>query len=90
MNAFNDASNHRPDINRLRELFVELDTMTLSLFEWGDIEPTYDFRERNNLTRFTVDSISRDEILHRLLKENHRRAAAQGEAPPAEPEEDEE
>ncbi|MFI9451561.1 Eco57I restriction-modification methylase domain-containing protein [Amycolatopsis sp. NPDC052450] len=90
MNAFNDARNHSSDINKLRELFVELDSTTLSLFGWEDIEPTYDFRERNNLTRFTVDLTSRNEILHRLLEENHRRAAAQGEAPQAEPEEDEE
>jgi hypothetical protein len=42
------------------------------------------------MRRWTVSPTARVEILDRLLEENHRRAAAQGEAPPSEDEGDEE
>ncbi|WP_235191161.1 DUF4192 domain-containing protein [Amycolatopsis rifamycinica] len=79
MNSFNDKGNHDSAISTLRELFIELDSETLSMFGWSDVKPVYDFHVRNNLMRFTVDSASRDEILYRLLEENYHRAA-QGEA----------
>jgi len=42
------------------------------------------------MRRWTVSPTARVEILDRLLEENHRRAAAQGVAPPpAEPDETE-
>ncbi|WP_194829025.1 DNA methyltransferase [Nocardia sp. XZ_19_231] len=82
MNAFNDIGHQTSEITSLREQFVELDSEVLDMFGWSDIKPAYDVRERNNLKRFTMDSTSRDEILYRLLKENHRRAQAKTGARP--------
>ncbi|GAB2766547.1 Eco57I restriction-modification methylase domain-containing protein [Amycolatopsis magusensis] len=90
MNAFSDANHRSSEIDELRALFVELDLEVLSIFDWADVQPTYDFHERNNLTRFTVDSVSRDELLYRLLEENHRRAQAPAETAVPRPADDRE
>ncbi|GAA3539030.1 Eco57I restriction-modification methylase domain-containing protein [Nocardioides daeguensis] len=78
MNEFNAESARSDEVQHLRELFVALDSEVLAAFGWTDIAPTYDFRERNNLRRFTVDPQSRDEMLSRLLAENLSRAAVEG------------
>lgn len=77
MNAFNDSAHRSSKISALRDRFEELDTEVLAAFGWTDIRPTYDFRKRKNLLRFTIDPTSREELLYRLLEENHRRAAAE-------------
>ncbi|WP_026554345.1 Eco57I restriction-modification methylase domain-containing protein [Arthrobacter sp. 35W] len=77
MNAFNEEKCSDADIVLLREKFVLLDRVTIDAFGWSDLRPVYGFYEHKNLTRFSVDANSRDEILRRLLKENHLRAALQ-------------
>ncbi|MGW9565166.1 Eco57I restriction-modification methylase domain-containing protein [Prescottella equi] len=74
MNSFNNINDRTPEIVALRDIFVELDSEVIGAFGWADIKPDYDFRERNNLTRFTVDPTARDELMHRLLAENLRRS----------------
>jgi methylase of polypeptide subunit release factors len=78
-----------PDVNRLREIHVELDRAVLDAYGW-DIDPGHGFHEYRRMTRFTLSREARVEVFDRLLKENHRRAALQGEAPEVEPEEDDE
>jgi hypothetical protein len=80
MNSFNDASVRSAEITQLRELFIDLDSEVFATFGWTDVRPTFGFHQRNNLTRFTVDEGSRDELMSRLLEENHRRAAAEAAA----------
>lgn len=58
-------------------------------YGWGDVTLDHGFHTYRQMTRWTVSPAARVEILDRLLEENHRRAALQGETAPA-PTEDEE
>jgi hypothetical protein len=78
------------DVARLREIHVELDRAVLAAYDWADIDPGHGFHEYRRMTRFTLSREARVEVFDRLLKENHRRAALQGEAPGVEAEEDDE
>lgn len=75
------------DVARMREIHVALDHAVMGAYGWGDVELDHGFHTYRQMTRWTVSPEARVEILDRLLAENHRRAAAQGEAPP--PAEDE-
>ncbi|SDE20272.1 Eco57I restriction-modification methylase domain-containing protein [Glycomyces harbinensis] len=92
-NLFNDPEvSHSvdSDVARLREIHVELDRAVLAAYDWADINPDHGFHEYRRMTRFTLSREARVEVFDRLLKENHRRVALQGEAPTVEAEEDEE
>lgn len=78
------------DVARLREIHVELDRAVLAAYGWDEIDPGHGFHEYRRMTRFTLSREARVEVFDRLLKENHRRAALQGEAPEVEAEEDDE
>jgi hypothetical protein len=70
------------DVARMREIHVALDNAVMDAYGWGDVELDHGFHTYRQMTRWTVSPEARVEILDRLLAENHRRAAAQGEAPP--------
>lgn len=70
------------DVARMREIHVELDHAVMDAYGWGDIPLEHGFYTYRQMTRWTVSPAARVEILDRLLEENHRRVAAQGEAPP--------
>lgn len=77
------------DIARMREIHVELDHAVMDAYGWGDVPLEHGFHTYRQMRRWTVSPGARVEILDRLLEENHRRAAARGEAPPvAEAEDD--
>jgi len=71
-----------PDVDRLRQIHVELDHAVMDAYGWADVELDHGFHTYRRMTRWTVSPAARVEIFDRLLAENHRRAAAQGEAPP--------
>ena len=71
-----------PDVDRLRQIHVELDHAVMDAYGWGDVQLDHGFHPYRRMTRWTVSPTARVEIFDRLLAENHRRAAAQGEAPP--------
>jgi methylase of polypeptide subunit release factors len=77
-----------PDVKRMREIHVELDQAVMNAYGWSDVPLDHGFHTYRQMRRWTVSPAARVEILDRLLEENHRRAATQGEAPPAEDEED--
>lgn len=77
-----------PDVARLRQIHVELDQAVMDAYGWGDVDLDHGFHTYRQMERWTVSPAARVEILDRLLEENHRRAAAQGEAPPPADEED--
>lgn len=77
------------DVSLLREIHVELDRAVMDAYGWGDVPIEHGFHTYRQMMRWTVSPIARVEILDRLLEENHRRAAAQGEAPPPVDAEDE-
>jgi len=76
------------DIARLRQIHVDLDEAVMSAYGWDDVPLDHGFHTYRQMRRWTVSPTARVEILDRLLAENHRRAAAQGEVPaPAEADE---
>ncbi|WP_405668301.1 Eco57I restriction-modification methylase domain-containing protein [Streptomyces sp. NBC_00055] len=70
------------DIARLRQIHVELDQAVMAAYGWDGIPLDHGFHTYRKMRRWTFSPDARVEILDRLLAENHRRAAVQGEAPP--------
>lgn len=68
------------DVARLREIHLELDHAVMVAYGWGDVTLDHSFHTYRQMTRWTVSPAARVEILDRLLEENHRRAALQGDA----------
>jgi hypothetical protein len=62
------------DIDRMREIHVEIDRAVLAAYGWDDIPLDHGFHTHRRMERFTVSSAARVEVLDRLLKENNRRA----------------
>ena len=71
-----------PDVARLRRIHVELDEAVMSAYGWDNVPLEHGFHTYRQMRRWTVSPTARVKILDRLLEENHRRAATQGEAPP--------
>jgi methylase of polypeptide subunit release factors len=72
-----------PDVARLREIHVDLDTAVMDAYGWGDIDLGHGFHTYRQMERWTVSPAARVEILDRLLELNHLRAAEQGDTPPS-------
>ncbi|MCA0438744.1 MAG: SAM-dependent DNA methyltransferase [Actinobacteria bacterium] len=70
-----------PDIDRLREIHVEIDEAVMEAYGWTDVPLNHGFHTYRQMRRWTICPEARVEVLDRLLEENHRRAAAQGDAP---------
>ncbi len=77
------------DVDRMRQIHVELDEAVMAAYGWSDVELGHGFHTYRQMTRWTVCPAARVEILDRLLEENHRRAALQGELAPAASDDDE-
>ncbi|MFI0937252.1 Eco57I restriction-modification methylase domain-containing protein [Streptomyces sp. NPDC021020] len=67
------------DIFRLREIHAHLDEAVAAAYGWDDIPLDRGFYTYRQVERWTVSPTSRAMLLDRLLEENHRRAAAQGD-----------
>lgn len=84
-NLVNDpgvADSDDRDVAWMREIHVELDRAVMEAYGWSDLALDHGFHTYRQMTRWTVSPAARVEILDRLLEENHRRAALQGDAPP--------
>ncbi len=84
-NLVNDeavASPSDPDVARLREIHEQLDHAVMAAYGWYDVPLNHGFHTYRQMTRWTVCPEARVEILDRLLKENQRRAALQGDVVP--------
>ncbi|MFF0145383.1 type IIL restriction-modification enzyme MmeI [Amycolatopsis sulphurea] len=74
-NLVNDPVVQRDtDIDRLREIHVELDREVLAAYGWSDIYQAHGFHSYRQMARWSVSPAARAEILDRLLEENQRRA----------------
>ncbi|MEU4347168.1 DNA methyltransferase [Streptomyces sp. NPDC023838] len=67
------------DVARLRQIHVELDHAVMAAYGWEDVPLDHGFHTYRQMERWTVSPEARVEILDRLLEENHRRAAGQGD-----------
>lgn len=69
------------NIARMREIHVTLDEAVMAAYGWEDVPLDHGFHTYRQMQRWTVSPAARIEILDRLLEENHRRAARQGDSP---------
>ncbi|MFO0905845.1 MAG: DNA methyltransferase [Pirellulales bacterium] len=74
-NRFHDSDETNADIQKLRELHVEMDQAVSAAYSWTDLELGHGFHETKQGVRFTISESVRREVLQRLLKLNHERYA---------------
>lgn len=70
------------DVDRMREIQVELDEATMAAFGWDEVGLDHGFHTYRQLERWTVSPAARVEILDLLLELNHERARAEGQDVP--------
>ncbi len=74
-NLVHRESEHDPEIERLREIHVEIDQATAAAYGWDDIALDHGFHDTAQGVRFTISPDARREVLRRLLELNHQRHA---------------
>ncbi len=74
-NRFHNSDESASDIQKLRDLHVEMDTGVATAYGWDDLDLGHGFHETKQGTRFTISEAARREVLARLLKLNHERYA---------------
>ena len=74
-NRFHDPDETAEDIQKLRELHVEMDNAVAAAYGWTDLDLGHGFHETKQGLRFTISEPARREVLARLLKLNHERYA---------------
>jgi hypothetical protein len=74
-NRFHDPDESATDIQKLRNLHVEMDQAVAAAYGWSDLDLSHGFHETKQGVRFTISEPARREVLQRLLKLNHQRYA---------------
>jgi len=74
-NHFHDPNETAKDIQKLRDLHVEMDKAVAVAYGWTDLDLDYGYRDTKQGLRFTISDPARRETLARLLKLNHERYA---------------
>ena len=74
-NRFHDPDETAADIQKLRDLHVEMDNAVAAAYGWTDLDLGHGFHETKQGIRFTISESARREVLARLLKLNHERYA---------------
>ncbi len=72
-NRFHDPQEVSGDIQKLRELHVEMDNAVAAAYGWSDLDLEHGFHETRQGIRFTISDEARREVLDRLLALNHER-----------------
>src|SRR5208337_5362243 len=72
-NRFHDPDESAADIQKLRDLHVEMDKAVAAAYGWHDIDLGHGFHETKQGIRFTISESAPREVLARLLKLNHER-----------------
>ena len=72
---FHDQDETSPDIQKLRQLHVEMDNAVAAAYGWTDLDLDHGFHETKQGVRYTINEPARREVLARLLKLNHERYA---------------
>ncbi len=78
-NRFHDSDESSADIQKLRDLHVEMDQAVAAAYGWTDLDLGHGFHETKQGVRFTISEPARREVLQRLLKLNHERYAEEVE-----------
>jgi hypothetical protein len=74
-NRFHNPDESCADIQKLRELHVEMDNAVAAAYGWTDLGLGHGFHETKQGVRYTISERARREVLARLLKLNHERYA---------------
>jgi hypothetical protein len=74
-NRFHVPDQSTADIQKLRDLHVEMDNAVVAAYGWSDLDLCHGFYETKQGSRFTISETARREVLARLLKLNHERYA---------------
>ena len=74
-NRFHNPDESAADIQKLRDLHVEMDNAVAAAYGWTDLDLGHGFHETKQGIRFTISESARREVLARLLKLNHERYA---------------
>ena len=72
-NRFNNPAQQEVDIDRLRQLHMEMDRTITRAYGWNDLDLGHGFQETSVGVRFTISELARRTVLDRLLALNHRR-----------------
>lgn len=67
-----DPEDRDPDIERLREIHVEIDDAVREAYGWDDLPLGHGFHDTRQGTRFTISPDAQAEICDRLLELNHK------------------
>jgi hypothetical protein len=74
-NRFHDPDETAEDIQKLRELHVEMDKAVAAAYGWTGLDLGHGFHETKQGLRFTISEAARQDALGRLLYLNHERHA---------------
>ncbi len=74
-NRFHNETEKAEDIQKLRELHVQMDWAVAQAYGWTDLDLAHDFHETKQGLRYTISKTARQEVLDRLLQLNHQRYA---------------
>ena len=74
-NRFHNPDETSADIQKLRQLHVEMDNAVAAAYGWTDLDLGHGFHETKQGVRYTISEPARREVLARLLKLNHERYA---------------
>ena len=74
-NRFHDSDKISADIQKLRDLHVEMDKAVAIAYGWNDVDLGHGFHETKQGIRYTISEPACREVLQRLLKLNHERYA---------------
>lgn len=74
-NRFHETDETCGDIQKLRQLHVEMDNTVAAAYGWTDLDLGHGFHETKQGVRYTISEPARREVLARLLKLNHERYA---------------
>lgn len=74
-NRFHNERESAPDIARLRELHIAMDSHVKHAYGWQDLNLAHGFHQTKQGTRFTISPEARQEVLDRLLELNFARHA---------------
>jgi hypothetical protein len=74
-NRFHDPEEASADIQKLRQLHVQMDHAVAAAYGWAGLDLGHAFHQTKQGLRYTISEPARREVLARLLKLNHERYA---------------
>lgn len=77
-NRFHNSDETAADIQKLRDLHVEMDNSVAATYGWAHLDLDHGFRQTKQGVRFTIGESAQQEVHCSLLKLNHDRYVEEG------------